>query len=197
MQSAKTLAITHFLLKSYKTTRTKAKIIRTRFNGFGLFVFERYEGLVFQPLFLLVAVAVVGFFHGEDLSCNTVDYIFKILAVVADINQIASHAIDISKMHINAADLAFLDAQILQNNALGILCRQGAVLAAGSQLKNSFALTKGSFVYMSQFFGDMDTIENQNVYAHFIRKDIYNYWEKEEKKIYKEYVADYKKADPL
>lgn len=40
-------------------------------------------------------------------------------------------------------------------------------------------------------------VENQNVYAHFIRKDIYNYWEKEEKKIYKEYVADYKKADPL
>ena len=38
------------------------------------------------------------------------------------------------------------------------------ILAAGSQLKNSFALTKDSFVYMSQFFGDMDTIENQNIY---------------------------------
>lgn len=38
------------------------------------------------------------------------------------------------------------------------------LLAAGSQLKNSFALTKGNFVYMSQFFGDMDTIENQNIY---------------------------------
>ncbi|MBQ4595478.1 MAG: carbamoyltransferase HypF, partial [Firmicutes bacterium] len=38
------------------------------------------------------------------------------------------------------------------------------ILAAGSQLKNSFALTKNNFVYMSQFFGDMDTIENQNIY---------------------------------
>ncbi len=38
------------------------------------------------------------------------------------------------------------------------------ILAAGPQLKNSFALTKGNFVYMSQFFGDMDTIENQNIY---------------------------------
>lgn len=38
------------------------------------------------------------------------------------------------------------------------------ILAAGSQLKNSFALTKGNFVYMSQFFGDMDTVENQNIY---------------------------------
>ncbi len=38
------------------------------------------------------------------------------------------------------------------------------ILAAGSQLKNSFALTKSNFVYMSQFFGDMDTMENQAVY---------------------------------
>lgn len=38
------------------------------------------------------------------------------------------------------------------------------ILAAGPQLKNSFALTKGNFVYMSQFFGDMDTIENQQIY---------------------------------
>lgn len=38
------------------------------------------------------------------------------------------------------------------------------IFAAGSQLKNSFALTKGNFVYMSQFFGDMDTLENQQIY---------------------------------
>lgn len=38
------------------------------------------------------------------------------------------------------------------------------ILAAGSQLKNSFALSKGPFSYMSQFFGDMDTIENQEIY---------------------------------
>ncbi|MDO4545454.1 MAG: carbamoyltransferase HypF [Bacillota bacterium] len=40
-----------------------------------------------------------------------------------------------------------------------------SIFASGGQLKNSFALTKGSFVYMSQFFGDMDTVENQQVYS--------------------------------
>lgn len=39
------------------------------------------------------------------------------------------------------------------------------IYAAGGQLKNSFALTKGNFLYMSQFFGDMDTVENQQVYT--------------------------------
>lgn len=43
----------------------------------------------------------------------------------------------------------------------------------------------------------VDPVENMTVYAHLKRKDIYNYWEKEEKKIYKEYIKDYKKADPL
>lgn len=38
------------------------------------------------------------------------------------------------------------------------------IFATGSQLKNSFALTKSNFVYVSQFFGDMDTIENQAIY---------------------------------
>lgn len=41
---------------------------------------------------------------------------------------------------------------------------KGQILAAGGQLKNSFALTKGSFVYMSQYFGDMDSAENQEIY---------------------------------
>ncbi|MDO4518060.1 MAG: carbamoyltransferase HypF [Bacillota bacterium] len=39
-----------------------------------------------------------------------------------------------------------------------------SILATGSQLKNSFALSKGPFAYLSQYFGDMDTIENQNIY---------------------------------
>ncbi len=38
------------------------------------------------------------------------------------------------------------------------------IFATGSQLKNSFALTKGPFTYISQFFGDMDTVENQQLY---------------------------------
>lgn len=41
---------------------------------------------------------------------------------------------------------------------------EGQILAAGGQLKNSFALTKGPFVYMSQYFGDMDSLENQEIY---------------------------------
>lgn len=41
---------------------------------------------------------------------------------------------------------------------------EGQILATGGQLKNSFALTKGSFVYMSQYFGDMDSVENQKIY---------------------------------
>lgn len=39
------------------------------------------------------------------------------------------------------------------------------IFAAGSQLKNSFAVTKGPFTYISQFFGDMDTVENQQIYS--------------------------------
>jgi hydrogenase maturation protein HypF len=39
-----------------------------------------------------------------------------------------------------------------------------SLLACGGQLKNSFALTKGPFAYVSQYFGDMDTVENQQIY---------------------------------
>lgn len=44
------------------------------------------------------------------------------------------------------------------------------IFATGSQLKNSFALTKDNFVYMSQFFGDMDTLENQQIYEENMRR---------------------------
>lgn len=46
----------------------------------------------------------------------------------------------------------------------------GQILAAGGQLKNSFALTKGPFVYMSQYFGDMDSLENQEIYEETIQR---------------------------
>lgn len=46
----------------------------------------------------------------------------------------------------------------------------GQILAAGGQLKNSFALTKGSFVYMSQYFGDMDSVENQKIYEENVER---------------------------
>ena len=41
---------------------------------------------------------------------------------------------------------------------------KGMIFAAGGQLKNSFALTKGPFVYMSQFFGDMDSEAGRRIY---------------------------------
>jgi hydrogenase maturation factor HypF (carbamoyltransferase family) len=39
------------------------------------------------------------------------------------------------------------------------------IFAAGADLKSAFALTKGSFVYMSQYIGDMDNVETERVYA--------------------------------
>ena len=47
---------------------------------------------------------------------------------------------------------------------------KGQILATGSQLKNSFALTKGPFVYVSQFFGDMDSLENQEIYEENVER---------------------------
>lgn len=38
------------------------------------------------------------------------------------------------------------------------------IFAAGGHLKNSFALSKGAFVYVSQYFGDLDSKENQTIY---------------------------------
>ena len=44
------------------------------------------------------------------------------------------------------------------------------VLATGGQLKNSFALSKGQFSYVSQYFGDLDTLENQQIYKENIER---------------------------
>lgn len=46
----------------------------------------------------------------------------------------------------------------------------GSILAAGPQLKNSFALTKGPFAYVSQYFGDMDTVENRSLYEETVER---------------------------
>ena len=46
----------------------------------------------------------------------------------------------------------------------------GEVLAVGGQLKNSFALSKGPFAYMSQYFGDMDSVENQRIYEENVER---------------------------
>ena len=48
--------------------------------------------------------------------------------------------------------------------------REDMIFAAGGQLKNSFALTKGQFVYMSQYFGDMDSLENKEIYQENINR---------------------------
>lgn len=42
---------------------------------------------------------------------------------------------------------------------------EGQILAAGAQLKNSFSLSKGPFTYVSQYFGDLDTVESQKIYS--------------------------------
>ena len=42
---------------------------------------------------------------------------------------------------------------------------QAQVFAAGPQLKNAFALSKGSYVYLSQYFGDLDGVDIQRIYA--------------------------------
>lgn len=47
---------------------------------------------------------------------------------------------------------------------------EGQILATGGQLKNSFALSKGPFVYMSQYFGDMDSVENQGIYEENVER---------------------------
>ena len=44
------------------------------------------------------------------------------------------------------------------------------VLAAGGQLKNSFAVGKGGFSYVSQYFGDLDSLENCNIYEDNIER---------------------------
>ena len=38
------------------------------------------------------------------------------------------------------------------------------MLACGGQLKSSFALSKGAFSYVSQYFGDLDSLENMRIY---------------------------------
>lgn len=42
----------------------------------------------------------------------------------------------------------------------------------------------------------VNTSSEQTVYAKFKQKDFYNYWEKEEKKIVKVHILDWKKVDP-
>ncbi|MGI6737560.1 MAG: carbamoyltransferase HypF [Anaerovoracaceae bacterium] len=41
---------------------------------------------------------------------------------------------------------------------------RGEILATGGQLKNSFSVSKGPFAYVSQYFGDLDSEENQAIY---------------------------------
>ena len=45
-----------------------------------------------------------------------------------------------------------------------------ASLACGGQLKSSFALNKGAFSYVSQYFGDLDSIENMRIYEENVER---------------------------
>lgn len=44
------------------------------------------------------------------------------------------------------------------------------ILATGGQLKNSFAVSKGPFSYVSQYFGDLDSLETCNIYEDSIER---------------------------
>lgn len=44
------------------------------------------------------------------------------------------------------------------------------ILATGGQLKNSFAISKGKFSYVSQFFGDLDSAENRVLYKENVER---------------------------
>lgn len=45
------------------------------------------------------------------------------------------------------------------------LSKEAMILSTGGQLKSSFALTKGPFAYVSQYFGDLDSREACELYA--------------------------------
>jgi hydrogenase maturation protein HypF len=49
------------------------------------------------------------------------------------------------------------------------------IFAAGPQLKNAFALSKGAYVYISQYFGDLDGAEVQQIYKRTLEwmKDLF------------------------
>lgn len=44
------------------------------------------------------------------------------------------------------------------------LTKQDMILATGGQLKSAFSLSKGSFAYVSQYFGDLDSMETMEIY---------------------------------
>ena len=44
------------------------------------------------------------------------------------------------------------------------LTKEDRIFAAGGQLKSAFALSKGSFAYLSQYMGDLDSMESEDVY---------------------------------
>ena len=48
--------------------------------------------------------------------------------------------------------------------------KQDMILACGGQLKNSFAVSKGPFSYVSQYFGDLDSFENQQLYRENVER---------------------------
>lgn len=44
------------------------------------------------------------------------------------------------------------------------------LLACGGQLKSAFALSKGAFSYVSQYFGDLDSLENMRIYEENVER---------------------------
>lgn len=50
------------------------------------------------------------------------------------------------------------------------LTKQDMILATGGQLKSSFSLSKGPFTYVSQYFGDLDSVEATEIYKENVER---------------------------
>ncbi len=50
------------------------------------------------------------------------------------------------------------------------LTKQDMIFATGGQLKSSFSLSKGSFAYISQYFGDLDSMEAGEIYKENVER---------------------------
>ena len=50
------------------------------------------------------------------------------------------------------------------------LTKEDMVFAAGGQLKSSFSLSKGPFAYISQYFGDLDSLEAEQIYKENVER---------------------------
>lgn len=126
-------------------------------------------------------VATSGNLSGSPL-CITEQEAFDTLSSVADVflihNRKIRHRLDDSIVHVIA------DQSVVMRKARGYIpCAisvpeslkgeaDQSLFASGSQMKNSFAFLKQSHIYMSQYIGDLDSVDNCRAYDREV-----NHWE--------------------